>query len=437
MPALATSGTTPRVLRWKDHNQESNLSSNRKFFYGWVVVATFLVAGTTLWGIRLSFGVFFKSLESEFQLSRAATSSIFSLYMILGSFFAILGGWALDRFGPKKVVFVMAVITGLSMLLTSQTTALWQVFFTYSFLMAMGSGGMYVVSMSTVARWFDKKRGLALGIASSGVGTGTMLMSPYVGFLIAQFGWRYACLIAGLTIWAVSIPLSFLLKGSPSEIGALPDGARAERLETDNNVKDIRVVGLSLAQALKTRSLWIIMALWFLFGASLFLVLTHLVPYVTDMGYSPVEGASVLSFIGVANIFGRVSMGAVSDRGGRRLSAIFCAILQAGAILWLIWAKDMWAFYLFGLAYGFGYGGMTPGMTAIISDSFGLGRIGTILGVLDVGFGTGSAIGPIAGGMIFDASGGYFIAFLSSAVAMLIVMLLVVLIRREVDSTRT
>lgn len=408
-----------------------------RLFYGWVVVGTFLVAGTTLWGIRLSFGVFFKSLESEFQLSRAATSSIFSLYMVLGSIFAIAGGWALDRFGPKKVVLVMALITGSSMLLTSQTEVLWQVFFTYSVLLAMGSGGTYVVSMSTVARWFDKKRGLALGIASSGVGTGTMLMSPYVGFLIGEFGWRQASLIAGLTIWVVSIPLSFLLKGSPAEIGARPDGAKAEPLETEHDVKDIRVAGLSLSQALNTRSLWVIMALWFLFGSSVFLVLTHLVPRVTDMGYSPVAGASVLSIIGVANIFGRVSMGAVSDRGGRRLSAILCALLQVGAILWLIWAKDLWAFYLFGFAFGFAYGGMTPGVTALISDAFGLGRIGTILGVLDVGFGAGAAVGPIIGGLIFDASGDYVVAFLSSAAAMLLVVGMVALIRREADLVRT
>jgi len=130
-------------------------------------------------------------------------------------------------------------------------------------------------------------------------------------------------------------------------------------------------------------------------------------------------------------------MGVVSDRGGRRFSAILCAILGAGAILWLNWARDLWAFYLFGLVFGFAYGGMTPGVTALISDAFGLGRIGTILGVLDVGFGAGSALGPIIGGVIFDASGGYSIAFLLSAAAMLVVVLLVALIRREVALVRT
>jgi MFS family permease len=356
--------------------------------------------------------------------------------MILGSIFAMAGGWALDRFGPKKVIFLMAVITGLSMVLTSRAVTLWQVYLTYSLLLAMGSGGTYVVSMSTVTRWFRKKRGLALGLASSGVGTGTMLMSPYVGFLILQYGWRDASLIAGLSIWAVSIPLSFFLKGSPYEVGALPDGAKAESVEVDTASLDESLSGLSLAQALKTRSLWVITGIWFLFGGSVFLVQTHLVPHITDLGYSGVEAAAVLSFIGLANIIGRISMGVLSDRGGRRLSAALCALLQAASIVWLIWAKDLWAFYLFGMVYGFGYGGMTPGITALVSDSFGLRRIGTILGALDVGFGTGSAVGPIIGGVIFDATGDYFAAFLASAAAMLVVMLLVVLIRREANAAR-
>ncbi len=408
-----------------------------KLFYGWVVVAAFVVMGTTLWGIRLSFGVFFKSLESEFELSRAATSSIVSLFLAFGSTFAIAGGWALDRFGPKIVSFAMCLITGFSLLLTSQTDSLWQLFLTYSLLLAMGSGGIYVVSMSTVSRWFDRKRGLALGIAGSGVGTGTIVMPPFVGFLIDQFGWRYACLIAGITIWAVAIPVSFLLKRDPYEIGTLPDGEKANSVEVGKEDNGIQLGGLSLRQALKTSSLWIIMSVWFLFGTSIFLVMTHLVPHITDIGFSGVEGATVLSLSGVATIIGRISMGVVSDRGGRQLSAVICALLQAGGILWLLWAKDLWAFYLFGLVYGFAYGGITPGVTAIIGDTFGLGRIGTILGVLDIGFGAGAAVGPIIGGLIFDATGSYFVAFLSGAGAMLVVTLLIVLIKREVNSVRT
>src|SRR3989337_4020257 len=119
-----------------------------------------------VWGMRFSYGVFFKSIEGEFNLSRAATSSIFSAHMALGIVVAIVGGWALDRFGPKIVTFIMGLLIFFSMLLTSQTSSLWHLYMGYSVLLSMGGSANYVVITSTVSRWFDKKRGTALGIAS-------------------------------------------------------------------------------------------------------------------------------------------------------------------------------------------------------------------------------------------------------------------------------
>ena len=125
----------------------SLLKLKDRLFYGWVVVAAFFIVGTTIWGIRFSFGVFFKSIEAEFNRTRAATSGIFSVYMVFGGVFTILGGWALDRYGPRIIVLVMGLFTGFSLLLTSQTNSLWQLFITYSLLLAVGTSDMYVVIM--------------------------------------------------------------------------------------------------------------------------------------------------------------------------------------------------------------------------------------------------------------------------------------------------
>ena len=176
----------------------SPLRLKDKLFYGWVVVAAFFIVGTIIWGIRFSFGVFFNSIESEFNLTRAATSTIFSIYMVLGGVFAILGGWALDRYEPRIVVLLMGLFTGLGLLLTSQTNSLWQLFITYSLLLSIGTNATYVVLTSTVSRWFDKKRGLALGIAGSGVGLGMMVMAPFATYLISNFDWRMAYIGIGL-----------------------------------------------------------------------------------------------------------------------------------------------------------------------------------------------------------------------------------------------
>jgi len=408
----------------------SFLKGNR-FFYGWVVVVAFLLIGTTLFGIRLTFGVFFKSIESQFSLTRTFTSAILSANLILGGACAILGGWALDRFGPKIILFLMAIFTVLSLFLTGQTTAPWQLFFTYSVLLALGTGPAYVAVMSTVSRWFDKKRGLALGIASSGNGLGTMVMAILAAYLIANFDWRTAYMVIGILALAVVMPLSQLLKRDPREAGTLPDGVKAAATNSPNDVAPSSTISLTLPQALRTRSFWLVLFLFILFASSFYLVLTHVVPHATDKGIDPVKAASILSLMGAANIAGRVLMGTISDRIGRKFTTVICTLLQAGTLLWLMWSQSLWMFYLYALVYGFAFGGSEPILAALIGDTFGVGKLGAILGVLDAAWGVGAAIGPIIGGYVFDVTDGYFVAFLYGALAMTVVSLLIILIRRE------
>ena len=184
------------------------LDFKNRLFYGWVVVAAFFVVAITLFGIHSSFGVFFKSIEGEFSLTRAATSAILSVNVMLAGIFSLLGGWASDKYGPRIVILLMGVFTGLSLLLTSQTTAQWQLFITYSLLLSVGTGAVYVVSASTVSRWFDKNRGLAMGIVTSGLGLGTVFMAPLATHLISSFDWRMAYIAIGLIAWLIVIPLS-------------------------------------------------------------------------------------------------------------------------------------------------------------------------------------------------------------------------------------
>lgn len=410
-----------------------------KLFYGWVVVVTFLVVGTTLWGIRFSFGVFFKPIESEFELTRAATSSIFSAHMVLGSLFAIIGGWAFDKYGPRIVVLIMGLIAGLSLLLTSQTNSLWQLFLTYSLLLSMGTSAIFAGVMSTVSRWFDRKRGMALGIASSGAGLGTVVMAPLAAYLISSFDWHVAFAIIGAVILLVVIPSSRLLRKDPYEIGTIPDGTKPSSMDRSlkigKNQEDFdEPASLSLSEAIRSRSFWFIIFIWFFIACNLFLVLTHIVPHVTDIGFSPLQAASVLSLMGVVAIPGRVIMGIVSDKIGRKVTAVICAVIQTVAMAWLIWAQDMWMFYLFAVMFGLAWGGMAPSAAALVGDTFGLGRLGSILGVLDVGYGIGAGIGPVIAGLVFDISNSYYIAFLFGVGAMVIATILIALVKRESGS---
>ena len=398
-----------------------------------MIVAVCLVINALTFGTRYSFGVFFKSIEGEFSLSRAATSGIFSIYMVLASAFEVLGGWALDKFGPRIVILLMGLFIGLSLLLTSQTNSPWQLFITYSLLLAIGTGPSYTVAMATTSRWFEKKRGAALGIAGAGIGLGTLVMAPLATYLIANFEWRVAYMVIGLSAGLALASLSKLLRKDPGEIGVLPDGIKPDstKIGLGNTRGTNQPTNFSLLQALRTRSFWFLWAIWLTWALCFHLVLTHVIPHATDIGISTTKAAIILSLVGGISIPGRLIMGSVSDRLGRKMSAIACALLQAGAMIWLIWAQDLWMLYLFAIVYGLGYGGFDPPTLALVGDIFGLRHIGIIMGVLFVGWGIGAAIGPAVGGILFDISNNYSVAFAIGAAAMLVAALLVALIRPE------
>ncbi len=402
-----------------------------RIFYGWVVVAVFLVIGITLYGIHFSFGVFFKSIEAEFSLTRAATSAILSANMLLAGLCSFFAGWALDHYGPRRVVLLMGIFTGLSLVLTSLTNARWQLFITYSLLLAMGTGPLYVVPMSAVSRWFDCKRGLALGLSSLGIGLGMMIMAPFATYLITNYSWHIAYLVIGLLAWVIVVPLSRLLKRDPGEIGALPDGVKIGHVEPPVKTEALPVVHHTLLSIVRNRNFWIFVPIWFLFAGCVFLIFTHLVPHITDSGFSPLEAATVLSLIGVASLPGRLLMGIASDRIGRKLTPIISTLVQAVVIVGLVWAQSLWSLYLFAVVYGFFYSGLGTSGGALISDTFGVKNIGAVFGLLEVGFGIGAALGAAMGGYIFDVSGSYKAAFMIGALAMLVATVLIAFIRRE------
>ncbi len=393
--------------------------------------------GTTLWGVRFSFGVFFKSIEAEFSLSRAATSGVISVYMIVSSVFCLLAGWVVDRYGPRTIILLMGLVTGLSLLLTSQIHSAWQLFITYSVLLAIGTSAMYIVLAATASRWFEKKRGFALGIASSGTGLGMVIMSPLATYLISGFGWRIAYIVLGLITWVIVIPMSRLLRKDPYEIGALPDGAISTIRATGapgapgTTIKDNSVSppGFSLRGVFGTGSFWVLSFIWLLIAVSHFFVLTHIVPHATDIGVSDGEAAAILALIGGIGIIGRVLAGRTSDRIGSKAAAIGFSLATVGAMVWLIWARDLWALYLFAVVYGFAFGGRATAISVLTAEAFGVINIGVILGLMDIGWGAGGAIGSAMGGLIFDVTGSYVIAFEVGALALLIITLLIAMVK--------
>ena len=387
-------------------------------------------------GTHSSFGVFIKSMESEFGLTRTAVSAVLSVRMALGAVMSFVGGWAIDRYSPRIIFFLMALLITLSLVLTSQVNEAWQLFFTFSLLLGLGAGASWVAVMLTVSRWFNKKRGLAVGLTGGGGGMGQVVMTPFAAFLISNYGWRIAYLAMGIIAGAIISPLSMFIKRDPKEVGLLPDGATADVTDvpaehSKTKAERLALRDLSLKQALRTRSFWFISVSQILTSFSMLLITTHIVPHATDIGFTIGEGATILSLIGLAIMVGRILIGMVSDQIGHKKTAVLSSVVQIAILLLLLWSNELWMFYLFAVIYGFTQGGVGTALTAYFGDIFGLRNLGKLMGALNVSWVIGAAIGPVIGGLIFDITNSYSGAFWIIVIIMSIRPLLFTSIRKE------
>ncbi|MFO7574320.1 MAG: MFS transporter [Bacteroidales bacterium] len=240
--------------------------SRPKFFYGWAVAgAGFAVAFMAL-GTRLSFGVFFTSLELEFNLNRTMTSGIFSIYMMLCCAVSIGGGWVSDRWGPRAVTALMGVFTAASLILTAVAWRGWHLLFTYGLLLALGTGAVFTVVNATASRWFVRKRGLAVGITSSGGGVGAIFIVPLSAMLISRFNWRISLWVLGIVAGLVMVSMALVLRSSPEAMGLRPDGDVDVPKENPGSrmAQSGEPQGMSPAEALRRKDFWLLFGNWLL-----------------------------------------------------------------------------------------------------------------------------------------------------------------------------
>lgn len=394
-----------------------------RFFYGYVVVAaSFLIMAMT-WGSLYTFGVFFKSFLSEFNWTRAATAGAFSLAAIFIGAGSIVCGRFTDRVGPRRVVTVCSAFLALGFVLLSQVQALWHLYLYYG-LVGVGVSGAFVPMVSTVARWFVKRRGLMTGITVSGLGVGTLVMPPLATWLISVFEWRNAYVIISVLVFVLIMLAAQFLRRDPQEMGLLPYG------ENKSNAFPYSAAnGFTLLEALATRQFWTLSAIYLFYCLSIGAVIAHIVLHGIGLGASPAKAAVILSVTGAASTAGRIILGTTGDRVGYKRTLAIALAVQSAALFWLLAARDLWMLYLFGVAFGFSYGGIAALFSPFIAEQFGLKAHGIILGVFMIASQIGEAVSPVITGHIFDRTGSYFLAFLAWAVLAAVSLILVLILR--------
>lgn len=351
-------------------------------------------------GLLFSYSIFFKTFEDEFGWSRTTLSAAASLAILVMGVLAGFMGHLGDRFGASPVLAATGFACGLGFALISQVAAPWHLFLIFGGLVGLGMSSHDVVTLSAVARTFERRRGLMTGLVKLGTASGQMLLPLAAAFLIAAIGWRPAAWSLGLAA-ALFLVVGALLMKAP--------GASAPTKEPAS------VSTPGLAAALRSRAFWTLCAIQFFFLPSLTTIPLHLPVHGMDLGMDAPGAASLLSIIAAASVAGRLAVGASADRIGGKMGYVFCFIPLIASLLALLVIESHWWLFVAALAYGFSHGGFFTIVAPTIAEYFGTRAVGALFGVI-VFFGTvGGAIGPLLAGRIFDTDGSYAAAFAALA----------------------
>lgn len=381
-------------------------------FYGWRIVAALFLIVFILWGGYNSFGVFFIPLSREFGSTGTITSGIMTLSLIMGGFFGWMMGGLADRYGPRIVLAGCSVMAGCGYILMSRIDSLWQVYIWMGVMVGIAMSSAYAVPAATVGRWFIKRRGLALAVTLTALGTAQMVAPPLAAQLIEFRDWRFAYLVIGLSVLTVGTSAAMFLRRAPEDIGLLPDG---ETANPGYGGRAPALTGYTLAETLRTPALWVFCAIWGLMAMPILLVVVHVVPYAINTKIGPVAAASVLTVMGASNISGRFIFGSMADRMGSRPALLIALVTQTTALFIFASARDLSMFYLAALLFGGSASGGDVIVLNILAQFFGRKSLGTIVGVTGITWRAGAATGPILGGWVSDVTGSYSLAFLAAA----------------------
>ncbi|WP_119271132.1 MFS transporter [Taklimakanibacter deserti] len=371
--------------------------------YRWVIVALGALMTCVAIGAMFSLAVFLDPLSTDTHWSRAGISSAMTLNFIVMGLGAFLWGSVSDRYGPRIVVMIGAVLLGLALVLASYAQSLIVFQLTYGIIVGLAASAFFAPMIAAVTGWFETNRSLAVSLVSAGMGVAPLTISPFARWLITAYDWRTAMFIIGIGAWVLLIPAALFVRrppqaapaaGAPQAASGPPKGAVAQALRTPQFL----VLGLTFFACCAAHS------------GPIF----HMVSYAIICGITPMAAVSIYSVEGLAGLGGRVLLGVMADRIGVKPVLIAGLLVQAIAIGTYLAVSDLTHFYMLAVVFGAAYGGVMPLYATLAREYFGQEIMGSVFGAVTMLSSLGMAIGPLAGGWIFDNYGGYAWMFIGS-----------------------
>jgi MFS family permease len=373
-------------------------------FYGWVIVGVGIVATCVGFGAMMSLSVFLQPIAEAMGWSRSGVAVAATLNFLCMGVGVFVWGALSDRFGTRIVVLLGGLFIGLGMVLASRAASLLQFQALFGVIVGLAAGSLYGPITASTTRWFTEHRTLAVALVSAGLSFGSTIMAPLARWLISTYDWRTAMLVIGDLVWLVVVPVAFLLRPAPSAAapaagpGVTEPGPR-----------------MTVAQALRTPQFAAIALTHFACCAAHSGPIFHMVTHAIDRGVPAMAAATVLSVAGLASLSGKIVCGIVADRVGVKRTLIAGLALQASAIIFYLFTRDLGSFYALAVAFGFAYGGVMPLYAVLVREYFGERIVGSVFGAVSTAATLGMALGPWAGGWMFDSIGSYAWMYVGSA----------------------
>jgi MFS family permease len=393
-----------------------NSATPTHIFYGWwmvLVTAIALAAGPIL--VASTFGIFIKPLAETFGWSRSAISLGFSIIAGMASLAAPVVGVLADRVGPRKVILCAALLFGSGFLSFAFLSAsIWHFYALYIFIALGGIGLTTIPYATTIARWFVRQRGLALGFMGVGVFVGGMYAPPLVTYVITHWGWRWAYVTLGLLVWSIILPvIGLFLVESPQQLGLRPDGdTEGRKSPTISTSHATPGRDCTFAEARAMLPFWLMAVSFFLLSVTIHGCITHLAPLLTDQGLSAQQAATVLMLFSGMGAVGRVTTGYLVDRLPPHLVATGYFLVVVIGLFAALGSSNERLALLFAAMIGLGFGAESDIMPYLTACYFGLKSFGEIYGWIFGAFAFGAVLGPLLMGLVFDATGSYRVALL-------------------------
>lgn len=359
--------------------------------YGWVVAWACFASLGVIFGVAYSFAAFFDAFALEFRAHRADVALVFGLSGLIYFALGPVAGLLADRYGPRRVCTAGMLCIAGGLLGCSFARHIGQVYAAYGVGIGIGIALVYTPAIAAVQPWFQRRRGLAAGLASAGIGAGTLVVPLMASGLIGAVQWRVALQWLALGALLLGAGATLLIRRAPAAT-ARGNGA---------------VPGLTLGQALRGREFrWLYLAV-LLASPVMFIPFAHVSAAARDMGVAEAQAVGLVGLIGIGSLSGRFAIGSLADRIGRaRTLALAQASLGLSYLAWG-WGDGYPAMLVFALWLGLSYGGMVALMPALCMDLFGARAVSSILGTLYSGAALGNLAGPVLAGWVFDRTGGY------------------------------